>query len=111
MFYGNEARFINHSCDPNVLSYNLTGQIDSIAYHSIGLFASRRIMVGEELTLDYQWDKNDLTIKQNVPCLCGSFKCRGFLMRAKKTKKSQLEKTTNTKSQAASKPKEEFTSF
>ena len=25
MFYGNEARFINHSCDPNVLSYNLTG--------------------------------------------------------------------------------------
>ena len=25
MFYGNEARFINHSCDPNVLSFNLTG--------------------------------------------------------------------------------------
>lgn len=25
MFYGNEARFINHSCDPNVVSFNLTG--------------------------------------------------------------------------------------
>ena len=53
MFYGNEARFINHSCDPNVLSFNLTGQADSNVYHSIGLFASRKILVGEELTLDY----------------------------------------------------------
>lgn len=89
MFYGNEARFINHSCDPNVLSFNLTGQVDSNVYHSIGLFASRKILIGEELTLDYQWDKNDLTISQDVPCLCGSLKCRGFLMRAKKMKKSQ----------------------
>jgi hypothetical protein len=29
MFYGNEARFINHSCDPNVQSFNLSGAIDS----------------------------------------------------------------------------------
>ena len=29
---------------------------------SLSLFASRKIMPGEELTLDYQWDKNDLTI-------------------------------------------------
>ncbi len=89
MFYGNEARFINHSCDPNVLSLNLTGKVESNVYHSIGLFAIRKIMPGEELTIDYQWDKNDLTISQDVPCLCQSFKCRGFLMRAKKTKKSQ----------------------
>ena len=53
MFYGNEARFINHSCDSNVQSFNLTGQVDSITYHSIGLFASRKILAGEELTLDY----------------------------------------------------------
>ena len=46
-------------------------------------------MPGEELTLDYQWDKNELTITQDVPCLCGSHKCRGFLMRAKKQKKLQ----------------------
>lgn len=39
MFYGNEARFINHSCDPNVVSLNLTGQHDTNAYHSVGLFA------------------------------------------------------------------------
>lgn len=60
MFYGNEARFINHSCDPNVQSFNLTGENDSTTLHSIGLFAMRTIKVGEELNLDYQWDKNEL---------------------------------------------------
>ena len=53
MFYGNEARFINHSCDSNVQSLNLTGVIESSSFHSIGLFASRKIAVGEELTIDY----------------------------------------------------------
>ena len=86
MFYGNEARFINHSCDPNVQSFNLTGQVDSNVYHAIGLFASRKIMPGEELSIDYQWDKIDLTIKEDVPCLCNSIKCRGYLMRSKKNK-------------------------
>ena len=60
MFYGNEARFINHSCNPNVMSFNLSGQLESNAYHSVGLFAQRKIMPGEELTLDYSWDKNIL---------------------------------------------------
>jgi len=105
MFYGNEARFINHSCDPNVVSFNLTGQVDSNLYHSIGLFASRKIMPGEELTLDYQWDKNDLTISNDVPCLCGSLKCRGFLMRAKKNKKPQSVANPTT-SQVDSKQEE-----
>ena len=89
MFYGNEARFINHSCDPNIQSYNLAGQVESNAFHSIGLFASRKILAGEELSIDYQWDKIDLSIKQNVPCLCGSLKCRGYLMRSKKNKNQQ----------------------
>lgn len=25
MFYGNESRFINHGCDPNIQSFNLSG--------------------------------------------------------------------------------------
>ena len=95
MFYGNEARFINHCCDPNVQSFNLTGQVDSITYHSIGLFTSRKIFAGEELCLDYQWDKNGLTIAEDVPCLCGSVKCRGFLMRAKKQKKQSQANAAN----------------
>jgi SET domain-containing protein len=86
MFYGNESRFINHSCDPNIQSFNLSGQIESQTLHRIGLFASRKIQAGEELTMDYQWDKNELNIPKDIPCLCKSSKCRGFLMRAKKMK-------------------------
>lgn len=29
MFFGNESRFINHSCDPNIQSFNLCGQVES----------------------------------------------------------------------------------
>lgn len=29
MFYGNESRFINHACDPNVQSFNLSGSVES----------------------------------------------------------------------------------
>ena len=53
MFFGNEARFINHSCDSNVSSFNLTGITDSQTFHNVGLFASRHISKGEELTMDY----------------------------------------------------------
>lgn len=56
MFYGNESRFINHSCDPNCQSFNLGGQVESQTLHRIGLFSSRKILVGEELTMDYSWD-------------------------------------------------------
>ena len=58
------ATRLNHSCDPNVQSFTLTGQVDSITYHSIGLFTFNKIFAGEELCLDYQWDKNDLTIAE-----------------------------------------------
>lgn len=42
-FYGNESRFINHSCDPNLKSFNLVTEIDGFTYHRIGLFSTRQI--------------------------------------------------------------------
>ena len=45
-FYGNESRFINHSCEPNLKSYNLVTDVESITYHHIGLFATRNIPAG-----------------------------------------------------------------
>lgn len=83
MFYGNEARFINHSCDANIQSFNLCGQVESQTLHQIGLFASKFIKAGDEITLDYQWDKSELDIQNDVPCLCLKEACRGFLMRSK----------------------------
>jgi SET domain-containing protein len=53
MFYGNESRFINHSCDPSILSFNLSGDVESQSLHKIGLFTCRKVSAGEELTMDY----------------------------------------------------------
>jgi SET domain-containing protein len=84
-FYGNQSRFINHSCDANLRTFNLVTECESTTFHSIGLFAQKNIKAGEELTIDYHWDLNVLeVIKEDVPCLCGSSACRGFLMQAKK---------------------------
>ena len=81
--YGNEARFINHSCDPNLLTYNLISECDSQTFHSVGLFAKKKILAGDELTIDYSWDTYPLeNITQDVPCLCMSAVCRGSLMRS-----------------------------
>jgi SET domain-containing protein len=33
MFFGNESRFINHSCEPNVQSFNIFGQFNSQNLH------------------------------------------------------------------------------
>jgi hypothetical protein len=40
-FFGNESRFINHSCEPNLKSFNLVTEIDGFTYHRIGLFSTR----------------------------------------------------------------------
>jgi SET domain-containing protein len=66
-FGGSGAEIINHSCDPNLFSCILKGHI---------LYMSKRpIRRGEELTVDYRFsDKID-----DVPCRCGSRKCRGTI--------------------------------
>ena len=64
---GSGAEYINHSCDPNLTSRILKGHI---------LYVSRRdICAGEELTIDYHFDKK----VERVPCRCGSPKCRGTI--------------------------------
>ena len=52
-FYGNQSRFVNHSCDPNLRTFSLQVDSDSQTFHSIGMFAKRMIKAGEELTIDY----------------------------------------------------------
>ena len=42
-YCGNESRFINHSCEPNLKSYNLVTEVESYTYHKIALFAVRTI--------------------------------------------------------------------
>lgn len=68
---GNHARFVNHSCDAN--AYARVGILPDNSKH-IFIFAKRNIIVGEEVTYDYQFPLED---GEAVPCNCGSQFCIG----------------------------------
>jgi SET domain-containing protein len=64
---GSGAELINHSCDPNLYSWIHHGHI---------LYMSKRpIRRGEELTVDYRFDKD----VETVHCMCGAKICRGTI--------------------------------
>jgi len=64
---GSGAEIINHSCDPNLYAVILKGHI---LY-----FSKRAIEPGEELTIDYHFEKH----MERVPCACGAKNCRGTI--------------------------------
>ena len=72
---GNDARWINHSCDPNCESEIEKGRVY--------IFALRDIRVGEELAYDYAYERSgDETEKEEklYACRCGAKHCRGSIM-------------------------------
>ncbi|XP_022538322.2 histone-lysine N-methyltransferase SETMAR [Astyanax mexicanus] len=80
---GNVGRFLNHSCQPNLVM--LPVRVHSLAPR-LALFASRDVEVGEELMFDYSGghDSNtqtqmDAGASQKKPCHCGAPNCTGFL--------------------------------
>lgn len=74
--FGNVARMINHSCNPNLtIIPTFIESLDPKFYH-LALFATRNIKKGEELTLDYGKD-----MLQDFECHCESSKCRAKLER------------------------------
>ena len=61
---GSGAEYINHSCSPNLVTRFMRGHI---------LYMSRRkILPGEELTVDYHFSRHEET----VPCHCQATNCR-----------------------------------
>jgi SET domain-containing protein len=74
---GNDARFFNHSCEPNCEAF----VFDDRAY----LYAMRDIVRGEELTFDYKLQspierKPTKQDKEMNACYCGSDNCRGTMI-------------------------------
>lgn len=72
---GNDARYINHSCDPNCESEVVRGRVF--------IHALRDIAAGEELHYDYAYERSgDETDEDEVRyrCLCGTPPCRGSIM-------------------------------
>ncbi|TVU15005.1 hypothetical protein EJB05_38503, partial [Eragrostis curvula] len=80
---GNFAKFINHSCTPNLYAQNVLYDHDDITMPHIMFFACEDIRPHEELayhynyTIDQVHDANG-NIKK-LKCLCGSIECDGWL--------------------------------
>lgn len=80
---GNVARFMNHSCSPNVLWQPVLYDHSEEAHPHIMFFAIKHIPPMTELTFDYGLSgDNGLSslsgLKRPKECLCGSANCRGL---------------------------------
>ncbi|HEY3808493.1 MAG TPA: SET domain-containing protein-lysine N-methyltransferase [Steroidobacteraceae bacterium] len=72
---GNDARYINHSCNPNCESV--------IEDRRVFIEAVCTIQPGDELTYDYQIgrDKDDpQNVDEIFACRCGADRCRGTML-------------------------------
>ncbi|OCF38889.1 hypothetical protein I317_07338 [Kwoniella heveanensis CBS 569] len=81
---GNDARFINHGCAPNleVRKYQTLG--DGWEEYEVGMWASRDIKAGEELFYDYNFESFDVAAQSDelrTKCCCGAPNCIGYLGR------------------------------
>jgi uncharacterized protein len=85
---GNEARYMNHSCDPNCESV--------VEDRRVFIEAIRSIAPGEELVYDYQIGREDddpQDIDEVFACRCGAKECRGtMLWPAERPKKKAAKK-------------------
>jgi hypothetical protein len=92
---GNDARFINHSCDPNCESV--------IEGRRVFIDAIRDIAPGEELAYDYQIQRDaddPPDIDEIFACRCGAETCRGTMLWPAKraAQKSKRQRTVRVDS-------------
>src|SRR3954453_12615281 len=81
---GNDARFLNHSCDGNCAAINDRKRIF--------IEARRSIKAGDDLLYDYQYERTEDHTEEDekfYACRCGSPKCRGSILAPKPTPKSK----------------------
>ncbi|KAF8111301.1 hypothetical protein N665_0076s0281 [Sinapis alba] len=80
--FGNVARFMNHSCSPNVMWQPVICEGSGESVVHIAFFAIRHIPPMAELTCDYgvslTSEARDGSLLQGKrKCICGSVRCRG----------------------------------
>jgi len=85
---GNDARYINHGCDPNCESATLNKRIF--------IEAIRTIRPGEELSYDYQIQRDSddaANVDEIYACRCGAENCRGSMLEAPKKPRKAARRT------------------
>ena len=88
---GNDARWINHACEPNCEAQEEKGRVY--------IHALRDIARGEELSYDYGLvieEKMSKALKEAYACRCGVDNCRGTMLGP--VKKTSTKKTAKKKS-------------
>ena len=86
---GNDARWINHSCEPNCEAR------ENEAGTKLWIYSLRDIAEGEELFFDYALvieGRKTKKLKEQYRCLCGAPSCRGTMLALPK-RKSARKKT------------------
>jgi uncharacterized protein len=76
---GNEARWINHSCDPNCEAIEEEDE-------RVFIYALRDLQQGEELFYDYALQVDEpitREVAEESRCFCGSSRCRGTMLEQK----------------------------
>lgn len=97
---GNDARFINHHCNPNCETV--------IEGSRVFIDAIRNIKPGDELGYDYQltWDSTDEPEELALySCRCGAKQCRGTMLDRHPLDKKPPEKKPKKKSRASARKK------
>jgi hypothetical protein len=100
---GNDARYFNHSCDPNCESV--------VERRRVFIEALRAIGPGEEMTYDYQIQREDddpENIDEVFACRCGFPQCRGTMLwptQRKATRQSKSQSKSKSKSKGKGKGK------
>ncbi|CAD6186018.1 unnamed protein product [Caenorhabditis auriculariae] len=76
---GNISRFINHACEPNMISVEINKRGK---FPRLGFFAWKDIQIGEELSICYWPHLIGKAVERDptgVKCLCSSQRCWKFL--------------------------------
>lgn len=95
---GNEARYINHGCDPNCETVT--------EKRRIFIEAIRDIKPGEELCYDYQltWESTDDPEENALyACRCGAKQCRGSMLDVEPLDKKKKKKSVTQAAKKAAK--------
>jgi len=83
----NEAKWINHSCNPNCQSSHEEDESGDPLKDRIVIEALKNIKAGDELTYNYGIrlvERHTPKLKKLWRCLCGSKNCTGTMLQAKR---------------------------